>query len=88
MSGTRMRYTAGDRSYDCEQGQALWYEGARVECRTQQPRRPCNERSLLRRFGPGEKTVHIRDTETRTTQTETTFNAAMTMDGGVGQSVW
>lgn len=88
MSGTRMRYTAGDRSYDCEQGQALWYEGARVECRTQQERRPCNERSLLRRFGPGEKTVRIRDTETRTTQTETTFNGAMTMDGGVGQSVW
>ncbi|MCC6787858.1 MAG: hypothetical protein IT547_08470 [Hyphomonadaceae bacterium] len=88
MSGTRMRYTAGDRSYDCEQGQALWYEGARAECRTQQPRRPCNERSLLRRFGPGEKNVHIRDTEARTTQTETTFNAAMTMDGGVGQSVW
>ena len=88
MSGTRMRYTAGDRSYDCEQGQALWYEGGRVECRTQQVRRPCNERSLLRRHGPGDKMVRIRDTETRTTRSETTFNAAMTMDGGVGQGVW
>lgn len=88
MSGTRMRYTAGNQSYDCEAGQALWYEGGRAECRTQIARRPCNERSLLRRFGPGDKMVRIRDTETRTTQTETTFNAAMTMDGGVGQGVW
>lgn len=88
MSGTRMRYTAGDRSTDCEQGQALWYEGGRVECRTQQARRPCNERSLLRRHGPGDKLVRIRDAETRTTRSETTFNAAMTMDGGVGQGVW
>lgn len=88
MSGTRMRYTVGSQSYDCEAGQALWHEGARVECRTQQARRPCNERSLLRRFGPGDKMVRIRDTETRTTQTETTFNGAMTMDGGVGQGVW
>lgn len=88
MSGTRMRYTFDSRSYDCEPGQALWYEGARVECRTQIARRPCNERSLLRRFGPGDKVVRIRDTETRTTRTETTFNAAMTMDGGVGQGVW
>ena len=88
MSGTRMRYTVGGQSYDCEAGQALWYEGGRVECRTQQVRRPCNERSLLRRHGPGDKMVRIRDTETRHTQTETTFNAAMTMDGGVGQGVW
>jgi hypothetical protein len=58
------------------------------ECRTQQARRPCNERSLLRRHGPGDKMVRIRDTETRTTQSETTFNASMTMDGGVGQGVW
>lgn len=88
MSGTRMRYTAGSQSYDCEAGQALWYEGGRVECRTQQARRPCNERSLLRRFGPGDKMVRIHDTETRIARSETTFNGAMMMDGGVGQSVW
>ena len=88
MSGTRMRYTVGGRSYDCEAGQALWYENGRVECRTQHARRPCNERSLLRRLGPGDKLVRIRDTETRATRTETTFNGAMTMDGGVGQGVW
>ncbi len=88
MAGTRMRYTVGDRSYDCAQGEALWYENGRVECRTQIARRPCNERSLLRRFGAGDKLVRIRDTETREARTETTFNGAMTMDGGVGQGVW
>ncbi len=88
MSGTRMRYTVGGSSYDCEAGKALWYENGVVECRTQIARRPCNERSLLRRFGPGDKLVRIRDTETRMTRTETTFNGAMTMDGGVGQGVW
>lgn len=88
MSGTRMRYTADGRSYDCAQGEALWYENSRVECRQQIARRPCNERSLLRRYGPGDKVVRIRDTEQRAVRTETTFNGAMTMDGGVGQSVW
>ncbi len=88
MSGTRMRYTVGGQNTDCTAGQALWYQGGRVECRTQIERRPCNERSLLRRFGPGDKMVRIRDTETRAARTETTFNGAMTMDGGVGQSVY
>jgi hypothetical protein len=88
MSGTRMRYTVDGRSHDCEPGQALWYENGRIECRTQQARRPCNERSLLRRHGPGDKVVRMRDTELRETRAETTFNGAMTMDGGVGQSVW
>ena len=88
MSGTRMRYTVDGRSFDCEPGQALWYENGRVECRTQEARRPCNERSLLRRHGPGDKLVRIRDTATREVRAETTFNGAMTMDGGVGGGVW
>jgi hypothetical protein len=88
MAGTRMRYTVDGQSYDCEAGQALWYENGRVECRTQIVRRPCNERSLLRRHGPGDKLVRLRDAETREVRTETTFNGAMTMDGGVGQGVW
>ncbi|MEZ6023939.1 MAG: hypothetical protein R3C16_11120 [Hyphomonadaceae bacterium] len=88
VAGTHMRYTIDGRSYDCEAGQALWYENARVECRAQIARRPCNERSLLRRFGPGDKVVRIRDVESREVLRETTFNGAMTMDGGVGQSVW
>src|SRR5262249_18430704 len=84
MSGTRMRYTINDQSRDCEPGHALWYENGRVECRPQIARRPCNERSLLRRFGPGDKMVRVRDTQTRQLRQETTFNGAMTMDGGVG----
>jgi hypothetical protein len=88
MSGTRMRYTIDGRSYDCAQGEALWYEGARVECRPQIARRPCNERSLLRRFGAGDKLVRIRESEMREARTETTFNGSMSMDGGVGQGVY
>jgi hypothetical protein len=88
MAGTRMRYTMQGRSYDCAQGEALWYENGRVECRTQIVRRPCNERSLLRRFGPGDKFVAVRGAEQSAMRTETTFNGAMTMDGGVGQGVW
>jgi hypothetical protein len=88
MSGTRMRYTMDGRAYDCAAGEALWYENGQATCRSQIVRRPCNERSLLRRFGPGDKLAHIRDSETRQARRETTFNGAMTMDGGVGQSVW
>jgi hypothetical protein len=88
MAGTRMRYTMQNRSYDCAQGEALWYENGRVECRTQIVRRPCNERSLLRRFGAGDKFVAVRGAEQSAARTETTFNGAMTMDGGVGQGVW
>jgi hypothetical protein len=88
MAGTHMRYTVDGRSYDCAPGEALWYEDGAVECRPQIARRPCNERSLLRRYGPGDKLVRIRDSEMREARSETTFNAAMTMDGGVGQGVW
>lgn len=89
MSGTTtMRVTIEGRTFDCAAGEALWYEEGAVTCKTQITRRPCNERSLLRRFGPGDKMVLIRETETHQTQRETTFNGAMTMDGGVGQSVW
>ncbi|PZO48881.1 MAG: hypothetical protein DCF16_15660 [Alphaproteobacteria bacterium] len=88
MAGTRMRYTMDGRSYDCEPGQALWYENGAVECRAQIARRQCNERSLLRRFGPGDKLIRIRDTETREAIRETQFQGTMIMDGGVGQGVY
>jgi hypothetical protein len=88
MSGTRMRYTVDGQNTDCAAGEALWYENNRVECRPQIARRPCNERSLLRRHGPGDKLVRIRDNEMRASRTETTFNGQMTMDGGVGAGVY
>lgn len=88
VAGTHMRVTMEGRSFDCAAGEALWYENGRVECRTQIARRPCNERSLLRRFGAGDKMARVREEGTRTAMQETTFNGAMTMDGGVGQSVY
>jgi hypothetical protein len=88
MAGTRMRYTVDGQSADCAPGEALWHEDGQVTCRPQIARRPCNERSLLRRFGPGDKLVRVRDAESREARSETTFNGAMTMDGGVGQNVW
>lgn len=88
MAGTRMRYTIGDRSYDCEPGQALWYENSAVECRAQIARRQCNERSLLRRFGAGDKLIRVRETETREVVRETQVQGTMIMDGGVGQGVY
>lgn len=88
MAGTRMRYTVNGRSTDCAPGEALWYENGEVSCRPQIARRPCNERSLLRRYGPGDKVVRVRETATREARRETTFSGAMTMDGGVGQGIW
>jgi hypothetical protein len=88
MAGTRMRVTMEGRSFDCAAGEALWYENGQAQCKTQIARRPCNERSLLRRFGPGDKMVRIRETESHQVERETQFNGAMTTDGGVGQSVW
>ena len=89
MSGTHiMRVTIEGRTFDCAAEQALWYENRQVTCKAQIPRRPCNERSLLRRFGPGDKMVLLRDVETHQARRETTFNGAMSMDGGVGQSVY
>lgn len=87
MAGTRMRYTVNGRTQDCAPGDALWFENGQLTCRPQIARRPCNERSLLRRFGAGDKVVRMRETETREARRETTFNGAMTMDGGVGQGV-
>lgn len=88
VAGTRMRYTMDGRSYDCQPGEALWYENGAVECRPQIARRQCNERSLLRRHGPGDKVVRIRETATREIRRETAFNGSMTMDGGVGAGVY
>ncbi|HRP10307.1 MAG TPA: hypothetical protein PLK37_04670 [Terricaulis sp.] len=84
MAGTRMRYTIGGQSRDCVAGQALWYENREVRCATQIVRRPCNERSLLRRFGAGEKMVRVRETEMREVRREAIHTGAMSMDGGVG----
>ncbi|MDO9335565.1 MAG: hypothetical protein Q7T61_04135 [Caulobacter sp.] len=66
----------------------------RIACRPQRPARDCNERSLLRRFGAGVKVITIVEVETYTAYREETvreessasFN--MSLDGGVGGSVY
>lgn len=84
IAGARLRYTMDGASQDCAAGEALWYENGALSCRRQIARRDCNERSLLRRFGAGDKLVRIRETRTA----EPAADMQMTMDGGVGQGVW
>jgi hypothetical protein len=72
MQGTHMAVTLGSmtegkanfdkgESFSCRKGDALWHgPGGTVECRPQAPERNCNERSLLRRFGPGIKLVSVK----------------------------
>ena len=104
IAGTQMRITIGrwengaanlqqSRTFDCARGEALAYREGAVFCRTQEARRQCNERSLLRRYGPGLKVVRIRVEEQVTTQEEIrtemqTSAPAAAFDGGVGLSVW
>lgn len=72
IAGSRMQYTvvdfsgAGQADFNhgqtvaCQKGEAL-YHGANgaLQCRPQAPARDCNERSLLRRFGPGIKLLTV-----------------------------
>ncbi len=91
----------GGRTISCQKGQALVYRGdkgavgaATVQCVAQKAEADCNERSLLRRFGPGIKYATITRTETFTntrqsaTQQTATYRASMFVDGGVGQGVF
>jgi hypothetical protein len=104
MAGTAMQATIGwvrDSGYDwseaptimCRKGEALRHEAdGRLFCQTQEPRRNCNERSLLRRHGPGVKLVFMRREETytervrREVERERVERVSMTLmlDGGVG----
>ena len=88
VAGTHMRVTMDSRTFDCEAGEALWYEDGQATCRAQIAKRPCNERSLLRRYGPGEKVVRVRETATyeRSTTGATLFGSqtGAAMQGGVG----
>ncbi|MBL4595246.1 MAG: hypothetical protein JKX99_01580 [Robiginitomaculum sp.] len=83
MSGTWMQITFGDyvkggqshgqfnngRTMVCGKGEALLHQrGGMVVCGPQAPRRNCNERSLLRKFGVGIKIVRIAREEQFTEQ--------------------
>ncbi len=91
----------GGRAISCQKGQALVYKAdkgavgtATVQCVAQKAEADCNERSLLRRFGPGVKYATMSRTETftntrqSTTQQTATHRASMFVDGGVGQGVF
>jgi hypothetical protein len=103
MAGTRMEVTIGrmvngqavfdgGTALSCAKGQALSYRGGQVACTAQIARSECNERSLLRRFGPGIKYATVTRTEQfaaeRVVQQASTFRSSMFIDGGVGQGVY
>lgn len=104
MAGTAMQVTIGwaiEGEYDwndaptiaCRKGEALRHEpGGRLYCEAQEQRRNCNERSLLRRHGPGVKLIYMRREERytervrREVERERRERVSMTLmlDGGVG----
>lgn len=65
IAGARLQYTlfgegAAGQSQTCRKGEALVRtQAGELVCRPQKPARDCNERSLLRRFGAGEKLVAV-----------------------------
>ena len=115
MAGTRMQVTlgeikAGEANFDhgktmaCAKGEALVHgAGGKLTCQPQTPQRNCNERSLLRRYGPGIKIIEAKAAEKvcipkqRTVMKEVTREVervreaeakSMVFDGGVGQGVY
>lgn len=115
VAGTAMQVTLGEmvdgqasfeqgESFSCAKGEALMYgPGGALSCAPQAPQRNCNERSLLRRFGPGIKLVRMTgagavcEPVTRTVmqsvardvvRERATPPAPIVFDGGVGQGVF
>lgn len=114
MAGTSMQVTLGSaesgrasfahgETFACRKGEALVHKpGGDLACAPQSPQRDCNERSLLRRHGPGIKLVTARvqqkacvpstrtvmkSVERQVERTRQTKAQAMVFDGGVGQGV-
>lgn len=112
IAGTHMQVTMGEmvngnasfdtgETFSCGKGEALWHgPGGVVQCRTQIPERNCNERSLLRKYGPGVKLVKVSakkticEPATRQTMTKVVKEVKvpkpiaagnLVLDGGVGQ---
>ncbi len=107
MAGTHMVVTVGrmvdgkavfdgGKSLECQKGQALAYNVGNMICVAQKAEKDCNERSLLRRFGPGIKYLLVTRTEQFATQKTVqeaqsqamVFKSSMWVDGGVGQGVY
>ena len=86
---------SGGQTLTCRKMEALYHaHGGKVECRPQTPARDCNERSLLRRFGAGIKVLTMIVTERytawreETEKVETSVATSMSLDGGVGGTVY
>ncbi len=92
----------GGRTFSCKKGEALFHApGGELTCGPEAPRRNCNERSLLRRYGPGVKAIKIEQpacipTERTVIQQvsrevqvekEITDTGRLILDGGVGVNV-
>ena len=115
LAGTYMQVTLGQiengrtsfaqgETFSCQKGEALVHRpGGQLTCAPQSPQRNCNERSLLRRHGPGIKLVRTvghhqtcvptqRVTyKTVTNQVQRVVpnqNGPIVLDGGVGQGVF
>ncbi|MEM7492587.1 MAG: hypothetical protein AAF296_04350 [Pseudomonadota bacterium] len=114
MAGTSMQVTLGKvdhgkasfahgETFSCNKGEALVHSaGGNLSCKVQIPQRSCNERSLLRRHGPGIKLIEGQlKTKTCVPKTRTVMKPvqrqverlgqikgeAIVFDGGVGQGV-
>jgi hypothetical protein len=104
MAGTRMDATLGRMDGDkpvfdgaktmaCGKGEALVAtKDGQAVCRVQVAKRQCNERSLLRRHGPGIKGLRLKFTESYQIETKRRevkkLGEGMLMEGGVGQGVY
>ncbi|VAV90721.1 hypothetical protein MNBD_ALPHA06-641 [hydrothermal vent metagenome] len=94
MAGTWMQVTLGEYNGDhskgqfnngstivCGKGEALVHQsGGKVSCAPQTPHRNCNERSLLRKYGPGVKVVRISHEEQFTEQVTRTRTETRTRE--------
>lgn len=103
MAGTTLQATLGNRLeggedifeggqvIQCRRGDALRYgRGGEVYCAPAEAMRDCNERSLLRLYGPGVRLVYVRYEERYTAMVErrrerrTATSLNLMLDGGVG----
>ncbi len=112
LAGSHMQVTLGKmengaasfasgETFSCAKGESLWHaRGGVLSCRPQIPERNCNERSLLRKFGPGVKLIEVAGkkaycepaTRTKVTKVAREIKVPraiaagdLQLDGGVGQ---
>lgn len=114
MAGTNMQVTLGKvengkasfahgETFSCRKGEALVHKtGGNLACAPQIPQRSCNERSLLRKYGPGIKLIEgnvktktcvpktrtvMKPVQRQVERTRQAKGQPMIFDGGVGQGV-